>query len=396
MSTYEDLISILFTLPDNRSLEDYYKTNALVGKITTEDLASGVEFPKCGVKKYGSYDEVIKDFKPESQFAVEAKATFDQKNNSQTKSQIKYLMIIQQNADGSVNGAKVGEAKVSTNEAITEALNRAKAYDGKFVKVVPISREKSDIEAVAGWCLTNKRFTDFVVKNVEDVKTLVAGKNDYAYGIFRKNANEPIASAVASTSTCGYFGASDGSAQFTQLVNILPETYSTQEVSDMKNSNIAYYTNVAPIDGGQTDSFGYNWVIGSKMLGGQLRQRQMIMDYVDKGLGLAILEFFNNKPKYDETGNNSLLDYANKFMRSCQTYNLIIETNNEQVGYELQVIPIRTGKNSIMNTDVDAYNAKKYKLVGYYYDAIVGEKVNVNLYVDPTEKQIEEILGKAE
>lgn len=45
----------------------------------------------------------------------------------------------------------------------------------------------------------------------------------FEYGIFRKATGDPIASAVASTATCGYFGGKDGSAQFTQLSGILPE-----------------------------------------------------------------------------------------------------------------------------------------------------------------------------
>lgn len=378
MSVFDDLISIIFKLPDGRSLEEYFKNVLLVGKITEDDLKPDVTFPENG-KKYASYDEVIADFDTASQFAVEAQAVFNQKNNTQTTSQIKYLIIFNQ----------------KTSESVKEALDRAKAADGKFVKVVPISRDGADIVACGEWCLTNDRFMDCVVTDVDDVKTLVASLNNYSYAIYRKNANEPIASAVASTSTCGYFGGSDGSAQFTQLVGILPETYTT-ELAQIKANNIAFYTNVSPIDGGQTDSFGYNWVIGSRMLGGELRQRQMIMHYIKKGLGLAILEFFNTKPKYDEVGNNALYDTATRFFRSCQTYNLIIPTTKEQTGFELKVIPIRTGKDSIMNTDIEAYNAKKFKLVGYYYDAIVGEKVDITLYCDPTDKQIEQIIGEGE
>lgn len=378
MSVYDDLISIIFKLPDGRSLEEYFKNVLLVGKITEDDLKENVTFPENG-KKYSSYDEVAADFDPASQFAIEAEKAFQQKNNTQTTSQIKYFIIFNQ----------------KTTETVKEALDRAKAADGKFVKVVPVSRVAADIVACGEWCLTNKRFMDCVVSDVDDVKSLVSSLNNYSYAIFRKNANEPIASAVASTSTCGYFGGSDGSAQFTQLAGILPETYTT-ELEQIKANNIAYYTNVSPIDGGQTESFGYNWVMGSRMLGGELRQRQMIMHYIEKGLGLTILEFFNTKPTYDEVGNNTLYDMASRFFRSCQTYKLIIPTTNEQTGFELKVVPIRKGADSIMNTDVEAYNAKKFKLVGYYYDAIVGEKVGINLYVDPTDKQIEQILGEDE
>jgi hypothetical protein len=380
MTVYDNLISILFKLPDGRSLEEYFKNILLVGEVTTEDLKEDVTFSANGVKKYSSYDEVLEDFLPTSQFAIEAQAVFNQKNNSQTTSQVKYLIIANQ-TDG---------------QTVAQALDSAKAVDGKFVKVVPISRTAADIQAVAAWCMTNDRFCDFVVTNVSDVADIVAGLNNYAYGIFRQTANSPIAAAVASTSTMGHFGGKDGSAQFTQLSGILPETYTGSDISAMDTAHVAYYTNVSPIDGGQTENFGYNWVIGSRMLGGALRQREMIKHYIKKSIGLMALEFFNQKPMYDETGNNLLLTMAEKRFRSFQTYNLVIPTTGEQVGFGLKVIPIRVGADSIMNTDVEAYEQKKFKLVGYYYDAIVGEKVDFLFYVDPTDEQIEQILGDNE
>lgn len=380
MTVYNDLISILFKLPDGRNLEEYFKNILLLARITEDDLVENYTFPAAGIKKYSTYDEVLENFKPTSQVALEAYALFSQKNNSQTMSQVKYLIVAAQN-DG---------------ETVEEALNRAKAADGKFVKVVPASRIPADVQAVAAWCLVNDRFCDVVVNSVADVLPIKNSLNNYTYALFRKNANEAIASAVASTSTCGKFGSKDGSAQFTQLSGISPETYTGEEISSMKSNNIAFYTNVSPIDGGETSEFGYNWVIGSKMLGGELRQREMIKHYIKKSMGLMALEFFNQKPMYDETGNNLLLTMAQRRFRSFQTYNLVIPTTADQIGFELNVVPIRIGANSIMNTDIEAYQAKQYKLYGYYYDAIVGEKVDFSFVIDPSDEEVSQILGRDE
>lgn len=378
MSVYDNLIRILFKLPDGRSLEEYFKNILLVGKIDTSDLKSDETFSSTGLKKYGSYDEVLEDFSATSQVAKEAYAVFSQKNNTQTSSSVKYLIVCKQ----------------SDSETVSESLDRAKEFDGKFVKVVPISRDADDIKSVAGWCLINDRFCDFVVSSVEDVQDIVSENNNYAYAIFRSNPDEAIASAVASTSTCGYFGGKDGSAQFTQLVGILPEAYSSSQISDFNSHNIAYYTNVSPIDGGNTSEFGYNWIIGSRMLGGELRQRQMIKHYITKSLGLMALEFFNQKPLYDETGNNLLLSLAQKRFQSFQTHKLVIPTTSEQTGFELKVTPIRIGENSIMNTDYESYSAKIFKLSGYYYDAIVGEKVEFEFAADPNSEELSQIIGE--
>lgn len=380
MTVYDDLISILFKLPDGRNLEEYFKNILLLSNFESTDLQEDVTFPVSGIKKYSTYDEVEADFKASSQTALEAYAVFNQKSNTQTQSQVKYLIIAQQ----------------KDTDSVADALDRAKAADGKFVKVVPVSRVAADIEAVAEWCAINDRFCDLVVTNVSSVADIKAAGNNYAYAVFRKNPTEAIASAVASTSTNGKFGSKDGSAQFTQLKGISPETYTSEEIASMKNNNVAFYTNVSPIEGGNTSDFGYNWIIGSKMLGGELRQREMIKHYITKSIGLMALEFFNQKPMYDETGNNLLLTMAQRRFRSFQTYNLIIPTTKNQIGFELNVVPIRIGRNSIMNTDIDAYQAKQYKLYGYYYDAIVGEKVDFTFTVDPTTEEVSQILGGGE
>ena len=377
MSVYDNLISILFKLPDGRSLEEYFKNILLVGKIDDSDLKSGENFSSTGFKKYGSYDEILEDFSAGSQVALEAYAAFAQKNNSQTTSAIKYLAVCRQGAE----------------ETVAQALDKAKSIDGKFAKVVPLSRERADLKTVSDWCLLNDRFCDFVVSSTEDVADIVSSNNNYAYAIHRSNPSEAIASAVASTSTCGYFGGKDGSAQFTQLAGILPESYSDSQISGFKSANVAYYTNVSPISGGSTSEYGYNWLIGSRMLGGEFRQRQMIKHYITKSMGLMALEFFNRKPMYDETGNNLLLTLAQNRFRNFQTYNLVIPTTSEQVGFELKVTPIRVGSNSIMNTDSESYNAKRFKLSGYYYDAIVGEKVDFMFTVDPSNEEISQIIG---
>ena len=178
-------------------------------------------------------------------------------------------------------------------------------------------------------------FTEIVyITNVGSIEALKTGLNKYAYVLARKTANlaEGIGSAVASTTTKGYFGGTKGAAQFTQLVGITPEQLTDTEIATLDAANIAYYSNVSPVDGGGAEDFGYNWVIGSKMIGGTLRQRMMIMDYVEKAMALKTLEFLNTKPGYDEDGNATLWGMLQVLGRSLQTYELIIPDAEEQRG----------------------------------------------------------------
>ena len=376
MTLLEKFYSILFKLPDGRSMDTYYKSVALIADLGVDDTKK--ELPTNGLLIASSFDTVKEYFAETSQVYKEANAIFNQKSNAQTTSQIEYLLIF----------------KKETTDSYAEALDKLKAIN---TQVAMTSRTANDIIDVADWCLANKRFLSATVnvQNIADLQSLKTGLNDYAYILARKNATltEGIGSAVASTTTKGYFGATDGSAQFTQLVGITPEQYSDTEISTMDDANIAYYTNVSPVDGGGAEDFGYNWVVGSKVISGQFRQRIMIKDYIEKSLALTCLEFLNKKPSYDEDGNAILWGMLQVKGRSLQTYNLISADTEELSGFVFDVQRIRGTENSIQNTDIEAYNGKVYKVFGYYYDKLVGEKVKVELTVDPTSQEVEQLLA---
>ena len=379
MTLLEKFYSILFKMPDGRSMDTYYKSVALIGAISEDDLKK--ELPTDGLLIASSFDTVKEYFAETSQVYKEANAIFGQKSNAQTTSQIQYLLIF----------------KKDTSDSYAEALDKLKAINTKFAQVAMTSRTAQDIIDVANWCLVNKRFLSATVnvQNIADLESLKTGLNDYAYIVARKNATltEGIGSAVASTTTKGYFGATDGSAQFTQLVGITPEQYTDSEINTMESANIAYYTNVSPVDGGGAEDFGYNWVVGSKVTSGQFRQRVMIKDYIEKSLALTCLEFLNKKPSYDEDGNAILWGMLQVKGRSFQTYNLVSADTEELDGFMFNVQRIRGTEDSIQNTDIEAYNGKVFKVFGYYYDKLVGEKVKVELTVDPTSQEVEQLLA---
>lgn len=379
MTLLEKFYSILFKMPDGRSMDTYYKSVALIGAIGEDDLEK--ELPTNGLLIASSFDTVKEYFAETSQVYKEANAIFGQKSNAQTTSQIQYLLIF----------------KKDTADSYAEALDKLKAINTKFAQVAMTSRTAQDIIDVANWCLVNKRFLSATVnvQNIADLEGLKTGLNDYAYILARKNATltEGIGSAVASTTTKGYFGATDGSAQFTQLVGITPEQYTDTEINTMESANIAYYTNVSPVDGGGAEDFGYNWVVGSKVTSGQFRQRVMIKDYIEKSLALTCLEFLNKKPSYDEDGNAILWGMLQVKGRSFQTYNLVSADTEELDGFMFNVQRIRGTEDSIQNTDIEAYNGKVFKVFGYYYDKLVGEKVEVELTVDPTSQEVEQLLA---
>lgn len=384
MSTLLDkFFSIFFKLPDGRSLETYYKTIGMIAEIATADFITGKTFPTEGVITAASMDTVKEYFVESSQIYKDAIGAFYQDSNTQTPADIDYLLIFE---------------KTSDDATFAAALDRAKDINTVFAQVTTTSRTPADIIDVAGWSLLNKRFLTFTtdVDDIAELNSLKTGLNNYCYGLVRSSANltQGIGSAVAATTTRGYFGASAGSAQFTQLVGITPELLSDAKILACDNANLAYYSNVSPLDGAGAEDFGYNWVIGSKMVGGELRQRMMIMDYVDKALALLTLEFLNGKPSYDESGNSTLWGMGQVKFQNFQTYQLV--TNDADVtgipDFVFNVQQIRGSADSIQNTNEEAYKTKSHIVSGYYYDKIASQKVDFYFVVDPTSQEVEQLL----
>ena len=120
----EKFYSILFKLPDGRSMEDYFKTVALVAPVGADELKDGKVFPANGLLIASSIDTVAEYFAESSQVYKEAYAIFNQKSNTQTTSQIKNLFIF----------------KKEEADTYAEALDKAKAINTKFAQVAMTSR----------------------------------------------------------------------------------------------------------------------------------------------------------------------------------------------------------------------------------------------------------------
>ena len=55
----------------------------------------------------------------------------------------------------------------------------------------------------------------------------------------------------------------------------------------------------------------------------------------------------------------------------------------EELGYELKTIY----PTELREVDETLYNSQTYKVVGYYRDSLTGRKVEIELFIDPTEAE---------
>ena len=55
----------------------------------------------------------------------------------------------------------------------------------------------------------------------------------------------------------------------------------------------------------------------------------------------------------------------------------------EELGYELKTVY----PTELREVDETLYNAQTYKVIGYYRDSLTGRKVQIELFIDPTEAE---------
>ena len=103
------------------------------------------------------------------------------------------------------------------------------------------------------------------------------------------------------------------------------------------------------------------------------------------------IDFLKKKLSYEDVSADVLLSMLKGILKGGQTNGLIkqdsiVKSGDETIenlGYEIRAIY----PTELREVDETLYNAQTYKVVGYYRDALTGRKVEIELFIDPTEAE---------
>ena len=103
------------------------------------------------------------------------------------------------------------------------------------------------------------------------------------------------------------------------------------------------------------------------------------------------IDFLKKKLTYEDVSADILLSMLKSVLKAGQTNGLIkrdsVVTSGDQtfeeLGYELRTVY----PSELREVDETLYNAQTYKVIGYYRDALTGRKVEIELFIDPTEAE---------
>ena len=183
---------------------------------------------------------------------------------------------------------------------------------------------------------------------------------------------------------------------YSTVTGVMPEDYTATVNTNLDNQNVTYYTNVNPVNGGGVTQYGSPIVYGGYMINGEDAKRRYIRFCIDILLKAKSIDFLKKKLGYEDVSLDILLSMLKSVLIGCQTNGMIKrnsvvtsgDTTYETLGFELKGIYLA----ELREIDERLYNSQTYKVVGYYRDSLTGRKVEIDLFIDPTDAE-KSLLG---
>ena len=381
MISIDKLVEIGFTVSQATSLALFMRN---IGYLTVgtdsvlDDFKSKI--PQDKVVVIDTIDTLKSVFKADSQEYTDIATILTQKSNmNPNKSR--------------VNNVIVYFGTLSSGETYGNLVDEMISVNANYAQLTIVSRKADDIKLAGAKALENDRLFVAQTSN-EDVANKV---NDNIAQAMNKlnNSNvllmyhgvdtEALACGTASIMANPFLGGVG--SLYSTVTSVTPQDYTATVNANLDDQNVSYYTYVNPVNGGGVQQYASPIVYGAKMISGEDAKRRYIRYYLDKTLKARSVDFLKKKLGYEAVSADILESMLKAVLIAGQNNGLIRgdETVDDVLykGFELSVLsPMETRA-----INEDAYNSQTYLVNGYYRDSLTGRKVEINLYIDPTETE---------
>ena len=383
MISLDKLVEIGFTLSQATDISLFFRN---VGYLTVGEtcVKSGVVIPTNKILVIDSNDTLNAMLKSDSQEYMDISNVLAQKGNMNPNK-------------GRVNAVILYLATLSSGETWGDLVDEFIGVNANWSQLLVNTTVDTNIKAVADKVLTNNRL--FVANTVSDnianavsnniAIQLKALNNANTLLTYHTTANESLAAGLAGIMANPNLGAVG--SLYSTVTNITPEDYTATVNTNLDNQKVTYYSNVNAINGGSVNQYASPIVIGGYMINGEDAKRRYIRFYLDFLMKARCIDFLKKKLGYEDISADVLLSMLKTVLKGAQTNGLIkkdsIVTSGDQtleeLGYELRTIY----PTELREVDETLYNAQTYKVIGYYRDSLTGRKVEIELFIDPTEAE---------
>lgn len=383
MISLDKLVEIGFTLTRATNISLFFRN---VGYLTVGEtcVKDGVVIPTNKILVIDSNEVLNSTLKSDSQEYMDISKVLAQKGNMNPNK-------------GRVNAVILYLATLSSGETYGDLVDEFVGVNGNWAQLLVNTTTDANVKAAADKALTNNRL--FVGQvNSDDIANAVSGNialllkalnNANTMLVYHTTANESLAAGLEGIMANPNLGATG--SLYSTVTNVTPEDYTATVNTNLDNQNITYYTNVNAINGGSVSQYASPIVMGGYMINGEDAKRRYIRFYLDLLMKARCIDFLKKKLGYEDASADVLLSMLKAILKAGQTNGLIkkdsIITSGdetiENLGYELKTIY----PSELREVDETLYNTQTYKIVGYYRDSLTGRKVEIELFIDPTEAE---------
>lgn len=383
MISLDKLVEIGFTLSRAIDISLFFRN---VGYLTVGEtcVKDGVNIPADKILVIDSTDALNETLKSDSQEYMDIANILAQRGNMNPNK-------------GRVNAVILYLATISSGEDWGNLVDEFVGVNANWAQLLVNTTTDTEIKAVADKALENNRlFVGQVVS--DDIANAVSGNialllkalnNSNTMLTYHTTANESLAAGLVGIMANPNLGAVG--SLYSTVTNVTPEDYTATINTNLDNQNVTYYSNVNAINGGSVSQYASPIVMGGYMINGEDAKRRYIRFWIDILLKARSIDFLKKKLSYEDTSADVLLSMLKAVLKSGQTNGLIKrdsivvsgDQTFEELGYELKTVY----PTELREVDETLYNAQTYKVIGYYRDSLTGRKVQIELFIDPTEAE---------
>lgn len=383
MIALDKLVEVGFTLSQATNISLFFRN---VGYLTVGEtcVKSDVVIPANKILVIDSTDVLNATLKSDSQEYMDIAKILVQKGNMNPNK-------------GRVNAVILYLATLSSGETWGDLVDEFVSVNANWSQLIANTAVDANIQAIAAKALLNDRL--FVAQTASnDIANAVSGNialqlkalnNANTLLTYHTTANENLAAGLAGIMANPNLGAVG--SLYSTVTDVTPEDYTATVNTNLDNQYVTYYSRVNAINGGGVAQYASPIVFGGYMINGEDAKRRYIRFYLDKILKARCIDFLKKKLTYEDVSADILLSMLKSILKAGQTNNLvkhdsIIKSGDETIetlGFEIKTIY----PSELREIDETLYNSQTYKVVGYYRDALTGRKVEIELFIDPTEAE---------
>ena len=381
MISIDKLVEIGFTVSQATDISNFFRNIGYAAKFDNDDMVEGYSIPLNKIIIIDTTDTLKATFKADTQFYKDIECLLNQKGNTEpNKSNVNQIVVYQ--ATGTDYGVDI-DAFVKVN--------------ANWAQLCIDSRTSTDIEKAAAKALSNNRLfvaqtsESTISSNGEDnvASKLAALNNANVFMPFHKEDTESLGTGLAAIMAQAQLGSMG--PLYSTVTGVTPQDYDATTMNNLDTLNVSYYSEINAINGGGVSDYASPILYGGYMINGEDVKRRYIRFALDLLLKAKSIDFLKKKLGYEDVSAKILDSMLSAVLIECQINGLVKQDTETKKGFELVVTPPST----LQDTEPTLYNSETYKVTGYYRDSKTGRKVQINLYVDPTDAELSTLLGQA-